>query len=81
MLLERVRCLAGPALARTAQDDDEHLVPVAERALPAVRELFTDLLDEGITRGQSVVTNNGRLHCQNSKQLAISEFPAQNALQ
>ena len=55
MLLERERCLAGPALTRTAQDDDELLVPVAKRALPAVREPLTEPLEEGITRGQTVV--------------------------
>ena len=56
MLLERERCLAGPALARAAQDDDELLVPVAKGALPAIRKPPSDLLEDGITRGQAGVT-------------------------
>src|SRR5688572_9580397 len=81
MLLERERRLAGPALARPAQNDDEHLVPVAKSALPAVRKPPPDLLEEGITCGQTVVTNDGRLHRQDSKRPAVREFPAQNAVQ
>src|SRR5688572_30566673 len=70
-LLERERHLAGPALACPAQNDDEHLVPVAESALPAFREPPPDPLEEGITRVLSLVTNEGRLHRQDGKRPAV----------
>src|ERR671912_311397 len=80
LLLERECRVAGPALVCPAQDDD-HLVPVAKSALPAVREPLPDPLEEGITRGHTVVSDDGRLHRQDGKRPAVGEFLAQNALQ
>src|ERR671920_1996354 len=71
MLLERERRLVGPALAYPAQNDDENLVPVAESALPAFREPPPDPLEKGITRVQSLVTNEGELHRQDGKRPAV----------
>src|ERR687898_3045772 len=81
LLLERECRVAGPALVCPAQDDDEHLVPVAKSVLPAVREPLPDPLEEGITRDQTVVPDDGGLHRQNSNRPAVGELLAQNAVQ